>query len=151
MGYVPQTYDTVTVTPSGDMARKELYDRNADAVIQFYSATLGSHGNTTRWSYTVPANHITFTSLIFLHLYILIATAGRVCTHRVNVTPSGGGAKIIAYDAWTATAGNYANSTFTYSAPSYLFAGDNINYQTTHNDTASHTFAGSCSMVEFDV
>lgn len=141
--------DTVTIAPSGDMARKHPWDRNPTTVVEFYSAALAAHGLTTRWTYTVPANHTAIHSVLFEDSSTKIATAGKFTssTHAANI--AAGGDKKFAGTVHFSTTDHSAERTVT--ATFYLSANDVVVGRTYSNDTVAHGMTVASLLMEFDV
>lgn len=135
---------SVTVTPSGDMARKAYYDRNITAITEYDSAGYAAHAWTTRYTYTVPADHIFMSSLASLDVVTPIATATKVA-QTLNLYADA----LMLWVYHTSTTSN--RSTLLEPLPLYLTAGQVIQVRTKHDDTVNHTFSYSVFGVEFDV
>jgi len=141
---------TVTVTPSGDMARKAPYDRNVEVKVSFYSALVAAHGSTIRWTYTVPANHTAILTNIYFSASTVIATAGKRCVMDIRTEAVLGGGlfqKICGLVHYSTTA--YVTSN-TWSTNVIGIAGAIFRGYTDNNDTVSHYMTNNGTFIEFD-
>jgi len=138
---------TATVAPSGDMARKAYYDRNATSVVKHYAASLGSHAFTVRWTYTVPENKIAIHEIIHEWFSTSVATATKTVQtiHQVYYVDAWFGISnpVFVYGAGY-TLSNTITATFT------LVYGQAIRGQTYSNDTVNHGIALASILTEFD-
>jgi len=142
----PQVLAVVDATV--DLARKAPYDRNMDVINTNYTAILGAHAWTVRWTYTVPANHKFENGLLAATVLTAIATAGAYFGITIDVSV-GGGAYASVYQMFhyltTAPA-----TALTVTALFALNAGDAIQARTTSNDTVSHAVVVGHVGMEFD-
>lgn len=136
------------VTPSGDMAREHYYDRTPLAVMEYYSATLGSHSLTTRETYTVPANKSAQHSVIMGAILIEIATALKQCNLLYNVNIGGAGMQTYARVSHYEASGRATEQTITITY--FIADGDSVEIQTNSNDTIDHAFRAAILLTEFD-
>ncbi|UCE15451.1 MAG: hypothetical protein JSV12_06125 [Candidatus Bathyarchaeota archaeon] len=73
------------ISPSGDMARKAYYDRNASVIIIISGGNYGQHlGWTQRWSYTVPTDKKYMNALWQAGIETTMTT-GKVAKTRIKV------------------------------------------------------------------
>jgi len=140
--------DVVTVSPSGDMARKAPYDRNMDAINNYYSATVSAHAWTVRWSYTVPANHLYENGLAFSTILTAIATAGRMVSITIQTNISAAGWRTIFNLVHFSTTD--AATCLTLTAAFCLKAGDAMRTMTYSDDTVDHAIGVGTIGMEFD-
>jgi len=139
-----------TVAPSGDMARKAPYDRNATNITNslIIDANYGAHGSTTRMTYTVPTNKILLLTYYFSQIVTAIATAGKEAICYSQIKPSGGSGRTVVSN------GHYSmvipRLTLSSPTPSYLFEGDQLLMRTYSNDTIGHLFSATHTAIVFD-
>lgn len=133
-------------------ARPQWYDRNPLAKsLAFAGSAIAPHGNTVRWTYTVPANRKCL--LEWNYNFILRETAAGVLgaeVIQINYTPSGGGGALLQD---TRQVNNSANALtqITTTPQLSLFAGDNVNGDTTDTSTGgTSTYALMAKGTEFD-
>jgi len=138
-----------TVAPSGDMARKAYYDRNASIFVKAYEAAVGPHDWTERWRYTVPSNKKTFHSVLYGQVAISVATSGKFASvlHAISID---GGASFQRFGFRRLSYGDGENIDHTVAASFVLFAGNIVRLSTYNSDTVTHWMAGSSVLSEFD-
>lgn len=146
----PAAGETFPVSPSGDMARKAFYDRNAISNLNAYKTSgIGAHAETVRWSYTVPANKKCNHTMFSSYVTVAIATAGRFLRLRYGLTPSGGSIYIIDVmiflSATLPTAAQVDTASFT------MVEGDKLDGRTFHDDTVNHAINVVSLSTEYDV
>lgn len=138
-----------TVTPSGDMARKAYYDRNSSLVVQKYTtSSVGSHANTDRWTYTVPADRKALHSVLHGSIDVDVATADKWLTVRWHAMEFGG--EWSRFAAVVHTKADGLSSTMTVTATFALNEGDAIKLVTFSDDTVNHGMRGTSLFTEFD-
>jgi len=142
----PQVLAVVDATV--DLARKAPYDRNMDAINNFYTASLAAHAWTVRWSYTVPANHLYENGLAFSTIVTAIATAGDAVSTDVRTNIGGAGMRTI-FNLWHFSTVDAATC-LTITASFCLKAGDAMEGRTYSNDTVNHAIAVGTIGMEFD-
>lgn len=138
------------VTPSGDMARKDPWDRNADNITSYFGGNIGAGaGWTIQLTYTVPANHKAYMTLVFLSIFTAVATAGRTPSCRIDIQPSGGTARTAVRITHYLTTVPVAEQTWT--ALAFLLEGDALVFRTENDDTIAHYMSiGNSGKLEFD-
>jgi len=140
---------TVTVEPSGDMARLAVYDRNPLTIINNYSGSVAAHAWTTRWTYTVPANRTLFHSMLFNYISVVIGTAGKTARCTFEVSTDGGST----YQSYTYLIQDSATIAYLYetiTSQFYLNEGEILRCRTFHDDSVNHGFQNSAATTEFD-
>jgi len=139
---------TATVTPSGDMARKALYDRTSELIHKYWSGYESTHGVTVRWTYTVPDGRKAIHTFLSGIMFIDIATADKVCEQTWEILKAGGAFTPVVQQLFIGTDGYFSrlinNASFT------LFAEDGIRGVTVNGDTTGHVFSSSSVLTEFD-
>jgi len=139
---------TATVTPSGDMARKALYDRTSELIHKYWGGYESTHGVTVRWTYTVPDGRKAIHTFISGIMFIDIATADKVCEQTWEILKAGGAFTPVVQQLFIGTDGYFSqlinNASFT------LFAEDGIRGVTVNGDTTGHVFSSSSVLTEFD-
>jgi len=137
-----------TVTPSGDMARKALYDRTSELIHKYWSGYESTHGVTVRWTYTVPDGRKAIHTFLSGIMFIDIATADKVCEQTWEILKAGGAFTPVVQQLFIGTDGYLSqlinNASFT------LFAEDGIRGVTVNGDTTGHVFSSSSVLTEFD-
>lgn len=131
------------ISPSGDMAREVYYDRNPVVETEYYDSSQPQHGETTRWTYTVPANKKFECGVVFGIIKQNIATAGRKGEVKIKVNGSPV-FQIIHTD------GDGFATFRTVTATFLLLEGDAIRGDTNSNDTTTHVFTLGMVGTEFD-
>jgi len=139
-----------TVAPSGDMARKAYYDRNAINKL----ITCSWHGTVAAgqtwlevWAYTVPTGKKAMMTLTFLRIDGAIATSGRFAAATTSLLPAGeSSVEIVGQFHWTTDP--YKIDTWT--AIAVAMPGDKFHGWVRNTDTASHFMALRNAIVEFD-
>jgi len=148
---LPAGINTIgAIIPSGDMARKDYYDRNALSQNQWWFGTVsaGSSNWIQKWGYTVPTGKKCVTSVIMGYIDQLIATSDRTCAVMIQVAP-GGGTERMFYGLFMV----YGDPKFkcqTLTATQFFFAGDVIIGYVLNNDTVDHGAGIGIGIMEFD-
>jgi len=134
------------VSPSGDMARKAFYDRNAlDQTQYVWTGPLAQHGWTERFSYTVPSGRKVMLTCATLIINGPPVTAGSSCMSRLFVQA---GTKQFLTTYKDSTSGIWVLETAIFQHP---FGEETIKGQTFSSDlSANHAFGLFCGLVEFD-
>lgn len=141
--------EVATVAPSGDMARKALYDRNMSVGIDDYSGQVAAHAWQERTRVTVPANKKMLQGILYLETSIAIQNAGTYSIAAFFVNVGGAGEKRVAQVILTDNP-NYFVSSLTTTALFYLNADDYIIGKTYNNDGIAHNYALGCIGTVFD-
>lgn len=139
-----------TVAPSGDMARKAWYDRNAYDASQYSShGGLTSHEWTVRWTHTIPDNKRAMHALFTYEIAGDIATAAKSFKigHWVSTDA---GSKYTNIALYLLKYGVTAPITNQITAPFILNETDIIKTMTSHDDTAEHACSQGSIITEFD-
>lgn len=140
----------ITQTSSGDMARKDPWDRNAENITSYWGGDIGAGaGWTVQLTYTVPSDHIAFMTLVYIAVWDVIATAGKDASSRIDIQPYGGTARTCARITHFSTTDLVKDQTWT--ALAYLLEDDAIIFRTQNQDTANHYMSiGNSGKLEFD-
>lgn len=103
-------------------ARPQYYDRNAASISGNYGATVGPHGATTRFTYTVPAGKKCIAEAVFSSVTrATVATtaglvgiyAGTSTVRSVNIVTTNNTVPVCVQDKGTTQLTVYAGATFT--------------------------------------
>lgn len=133
-----------------DLARKAHYDRNPLVICEFYAVSLGAHGTTTRYTYTVPASRKAVHCAIMANIQDQIGTAGKKCVAGFDLSTDGGStwkryARLDYYET-----GVPCSRPLSVTLTFYLLAGHKVRVVTYNNDTVNHHFYLSTTLLEFD-
>lgn len=140
--------NTVTVAPSGDMARKAYYDRNLLVVANNYEGSLAAHTDTVRWTYTVPDGKKAIHGIFAGEVSTKIDTDTKFAQSWAGVTPFGGAfAKVFivmlsVLDLFSIS--KVVTATFA------LTEGDVVQGKTKNTDTVAHWLQVASIVSEFD-
>ena len=139
-----------TVSPSGDMARKAFYDRNASTHFQAYGATVSAGTAwTVVYTYTVPTGKKAWVNPVLFNIRTAIATDGKVA-----------GATLDVYDLDAEVYRSIAFRLNYYGGPSemsetiqiqlFLTEGQSIRGKIKNDDTVDHWINNHVGYLEFD-
>jgi len=120
------------------VARPQYYDRGAVSAFFSYSATLGNHAATTRWTTTIASGKKLFLEQaeVFLLTATVAAAPLRLAT-RVQITDGTNYTSVVAQDQQQSASLYTPNYTTVYPAIT-VYAGEII-YGTTFNDSVTGT------------
>jgi len=139
-----------TVSPSGDMARKAFYDRNASTHFKAYGATVSAGtGWTVVYTYTVPTGKIIWINPVYFNVRTAIATDGKIAGCTLDV-----------YDLDAETYRTIAQKVNYYGGPKemtdtlqiqlYLKEGQAFRGKVKNEDTIDHWINNHVGYLEFD-
>lgn len=126
-----------------DLETMMLYDRGMSKITNFYIASLAAHGDTTRYTYTVPANRRALWELVYA--YTELPTAGALAL--ITITING-----VRSLRWTVESAITLRKdrTINWSGGIWLTAGDVLIMQTYSNSTGNVAFEVGTVLSEFD-